>query len=85
MKQYIFDVRQPYEYEAGHVDGAINIPHDDIDSFKPVLDDIPKDSQIILYCRSGQRASVAKRSLHELGYDNVLNAETADQVKNLQV
>lgn len=51
MDQIIIDVREPFEYASGHVKGAINIPPMKLMRGLPKeLADVPKDTQIILYC-----------------------------------
>ncbi len=67
------DVREPAEFAGGHVEGAINIPVGSIDEATTALNEIPKDSRIVVYCRSGGRAENAKAQLRHLGYTNVEN------------
>ena len=55
---FVLDVRTPEEYAAGHVPGAVNIPHDQLASR---LAEVPKDTEVVLYCRSGRRAEIAGR------------------------
>ena len=69
----IIDVRTPEEFAAGHIDGAINIPYDQIDANLPVLKNAKKDENILVYCRSGRRSETAKETLIKLGYKNVQN------------
>ena len=52
----ILDVRTPEEYAAGHVPGAINIPHDQVRARLAEIDSA-KDQPIVVYCRSGRRAA----------------------------
>ncbi|MCX7788404.1 MAG: rhodanese-like domain-containing protein [Spirochaetes bacterium] len=66
----LVDVRTPEEYRSGHIPGAINIPVDTIGSKPPSPQ---KDALIILYCRSGNRSSSAKKILEQLGYTRVVN------------
>lgn len=73
MKHYIIDVREPYEYAEGHVKDAINISPTQLMQGAPVLDTIPKDAPIILYCRTGSRSNVAMHILQSLGYTNLTN------------
>ena len=74
------DVRTPQEFAEGHVKSAINIPFEQISgSIKAITAD--KDSEIILYCRSGRRADIAMSALHQLGYKNVRNLKTLDAAK----
>lgn len=66
------DVRTPEEYAAGHVRGALLMPHDQIAAL--VGAQVPdKDADIQLYCRSGRRADVARDTLLAMGYKKVTN------------
>lgn len=66
------DVRTPNEFASGHLEQAINIPHATIaQKIASIVKD--KSAAIHLYCRSGNRAGVAKRILDGLGYTNVTN------------
>ena len=68
----VLDVRSPDEYASGHLEGALNIPHDMIsDGIAAAVPD--KSMQIVLYCRSGRRAQTALKTMQDLGYENVLN------------
>lgn len=66
----ILDVREQEEYDAGHIPGAILIPHTQIaDQAEEML---PHKNQLILvYCRSGRRSKLAAEALVELGYTNI--------------
>ena len=66
----ILDTRAQYEYDEGHIPGAIVIPHDEVkDKAEQVLPD--KDQLILVYCRSGRRSKLAAEALVELGYTNI--------------
>ena len=66
------DVRSAEEFNSGHLQDSINIPHDQIiERIKAVSPD--KDAPINLYCRSGRRAEVALTELKKAGYTNVTN------------
>ena len=69
----VIDVRSPEEFSLGHIDGALNIPHDEISTRAQELGSNPL-RQIVVYCRSGRRAGLALSSLHQLGFENVINA-----------
>lgn len=70
--RYLIDVRTEKEWNAGHIDGATLIPHEQIaDRIAGVVAD--KDAPIALYCRSGRRSGIAMASLKKLGYTNVVN------------
>lgn len=77
------DVRTEAEYNAGHVDGAIQIPYQHIGSkIGSLFQD--KGQEIILYCRSGRRADIALNTLRELGYTNVKNVGSLGNAKRLR-
>lgn len=67
---FVLDVREPEEFKAGHIDGAVNIP---IRSLAKNLDKLPKDkaAPIAVVCKSGIRAAYATMSLKLLGYSTV--------------
>lgn len=68
----LIDVREPYEYEAAHIDG-INIPLGDILDH---LDQIPKEGNVIMQCKSGGRSGNAVKVLEQReGYTNLKNLE----------
>lgn len=66
------DVRTDGEYEAGHVEGAIHIPHTEMSERYTALEQY-EDSEIVLYCRSGRRSGIALDILEDHGFDNVTN------------
>ena len=71
--QFVIDVRSAAEFDTGHIEGAVNIPTDEICTrIAEVTEDT--DQAIVLYCRSGGRAGIALRALQELGYTQVENA-----------
>lgn len=67
----IVDVRRyADEYLVEHIEGAINIPNEEInDKAESILKD--KDQLIFVYCRSGKRSKEASEKLAKLGYTNV--------------
>ena len=66
----IIDAREQYEYDEGHIPGAILIPYGEIaDRAEKALPD--KDQLILVYCRSGRRSKIAAEELVKLGYTNV--------------
>jgi rhodanese-related sulfurtransferase len=62
----LIDNRRADEYEAGYVDGAVNIP---LEEMMSRLDEIDQDAEIIVYCRSGVRGMIGTLALRMLGYD----------------
>lgn len=67
----VVDVRTPAEFSAGHYEGAINIPLDQVQSRMNEFGD--KDKPIIVYCRSGNRSGQAKKILESSGFKDVIN------------
>ncbi|WP_448377456.1 CoA-disulfide reductase [Fervidobacterium sp.] len=67
---FVLDVRTRDEYNLGHIDGAVNIP---VDEIRQNLDNIPKDRKVVVYCGVGLRAYVACRILYQNGFDEVYN------------
>lgn len=60
----IIDVREPAEYQAGHIPGAILMP---LGQLREGWEDIPRDKPVALYCTLGQRAYYATRILRAKG------------------
>ncbi len=81
MSRVIIDVREPFEFATGHVKGAINIPPSKLMAGDKRLNDIPKDAEIILYCRSGSRSGVSAHIMKSMGYTNITNGINKDQVR----
>jgi rhodanese-related sulfurtransferase len=81
MSRVIIDVREPFEFATGHVDGAINIPPTELMHGAHQLNSVPKDVEIILYCRSGARSRSAGMILTQLGFTNIVNGINKDIVE----
>lgn len=68
----VIDVRTPEEFAAGHVEGAMNVPYEQIGGRIAAL--APgKDTPVVLYCKSGRRAGIALQTLRDMGYSKVEN------------
>lgn len=76
----IIDVREPFEYQSGHVKGALNIPPADLLAGAPVFDTLDKDTELVLYCRTGSRSNTAIQILKQMGFTNLVNGINADHV-----
>lgn len=77
----LLDVRTPQEYASGHLEGAVNVPHDQIDAFVPELDHLVggnRDWSVVVYCLFGRRGADAKIRLMAAGFPNVLNVGGLD-------
>jgi phage shock protein E len=69
---FLLDVRTPQEYAEGHIAGAVNVPYDQLASR---LAEVPKDKDVVLYCRSGRRADIAADVLAANGYKRLSQLE----------
>lgn len=69
-KVCLVDVRTPEEYSLGTIDGAVNIPLDDL---RGRLGEIDRDSDVIVFCAVGLRGYLAQRILLGRGYRRVRN------------
>ena len=82
-KVQLIDIREPYEYEEGNIEGSINIPMGD---FLEKLDQLETNKQIIIYCNTGRRSKPVVYMTHKLhniilynlegGYKNFLKTPT---------
>ena len=68
----LLDVRQPEEYDAGHIPGAMLIP---LGALEARQEELERDKKIITYCRSGHRSMAAAIALCELGFKGVHHLE----------
>ena len=63
---FMLDVRDPSEYREGHIDGAVNIPLNDL---RQRMGEVPKDQEVWAYCYIGQRSYYAARALSQYDYN----------------
>jgi phage shock protein E len=75
---FYVDVRTPAEFAQGSVNGAVNIPLDQIES---QLAKFRGKKNIVVFCRSGNRSSQAKIILEQNGITNVTNGGSWEDVK----
>lgn len=67
---FLLDVRTPSEFAEGHIEGATNIPVQELDAKLSTLES-KKGQDIVVYCRSGARSAQAKRKLEAAGFTKV--------------
>ncbi len=77
----LLDVRTAEEYEAGHIEGAINLSLQDIQAGK--LPDLSKDKTVYVYCRSGNRSKQAMTALTAAGYTQVKDLGAITHVQSI--
>ena len=71
MENPVFvDVRTRKEFQAGHIPESINIPRNEL---RERIDDLPKDRDLVVVCRSGVRSYAACRVLKQSGFERVSN------------
>jgi len=78
----IVDVRTPEEFREKHVTGAVNLPIEEI--MKGHIKNLPKDKEIVVYCRSGSRSSASAQVLREQGwtvYDVATQSDWEREIK----
>jgi rhodanese-related sulfurtransferase len=66
----LIDVREPEEWRQGHAPNAKLIP---LGSLGSRLSEVPRDREVLLICRSGNRSGTAQRQLQRVGYARVFN------------
>jgi rhodanese-related sulfurtransferase len=62
----LIDVRRPYEWEAGRIEGARRI---EVNELTSEAESIPKDGPVLFYCRSGNRSALAAAAFRQAGWD----------------
>src|SRR5262245_25891185 len=62
---HVLDVREPEEWDAGHIEGAQHIP---LGQLGERLGEVPKDAVILCVCRAGVRSELARRGLESVGF-----------------
>ena len=70
----IVDVRTPGEYAAGHLPGAINVPHKALPDRLAEISGF-RDRDVVLYCERGKRSDMATAVLREAGFSSLWHLE----------
>jgi rhodanese-related sulfurtransferase len=68
----VLDVREPAEFDVGHLPGAVNVPRGVLEfrvGDHPAL--INPTATILLYCKNGGRSTLAAHTLKQMGFENV--------------
>lgn len=78
----IIDVREPEEFAASHVAGALNIPLSEIATRSTKLSGIDNAASIVVYCNSGSRSGQAKKLLESYGFSRVSNGINQPMVES---
>lgn len=67
----LIDVRTPAEYAAGHIEGSRNIPVQEL--AQRISEVGPKETPVVVYCKSGARSEMAAQMLRQAGWREVFN------------
>ena len=70
----LLDVRTQAEYDSGHILNAINISHEQILEYPELLAEY-KESQMVVFCRSGVRASKVIQLLESIGFEDIIDID----------
>ena len=65
----VIDVREPNEWNLGHLPGATHIPRGVLES--TIEPRVPRERKVVLYCASGNRSALAAEMLGQMGYRDV--------------
>lgn len=81
----VIDLRKPSEFQAGHLEGALNIP---LDRLNGLLEELPHDRPVYLHCAGGYRSMIAHSMLQARGWLNLLEVRggykaIAEQLRKL--
>ncbi len=71
-KSIVVDARKPSEFDAEHVENAVNIP---LDSINSNFSAVPKEDTFYLHCAGGYRSVIMASILKSRGYHNLINVE----------
>jgi len=79
----VLDIREPYEFEAMHIEGSLNVPRGILESaceygYEETVPELVKarGREIVLVCRSGYRSVLAAYTMQLMGYENVASLKT---------
>lgn len=79
------DVREPAEYEAGRLPGAINLPRGVVEfriGEHPAF--VDKSNPVVVYCKTGGRSALATLNLQRIGYSNMVSMSGGFEAWNSQ-
>ena len=79
-KTFLLDVRTPGEYRLGTIQGAVNIP---LDELRERINELPKDKEIVVFCAVGLRGYLALQILQGHGFGKVRNLSGGYQIYSL--
>ncbi len=79
----VLDVREPYEFDAMHIPGSLNVPRGILESacewdYEETVPELvrARDREVVIVCRSGNRSILAAHAMQLLGYQDVVSLAT---------
>lgn len=79
----LLDIREPYEYDAMHIQGALNVPRGILETscefdYEETVPELAsaREREIIIICRSGKRSALAADIMQQMGYEKVKSLKT---------
>ncbi len=82
-KPIMVDIREPYEFDAMRIEGAINVPRGILETacdwgYQETIPELvsSRDREVVLMCKSGNRSALAAKVLQEMGYSAVVSLKT---------
>lgn len=65
------DVREPNEWNLGHLPGAMHIPRGTLETKVEAV--VPRNRKVVIYCASGNRSALAADTMQQMGYTDVVS------------
>lgn len=67
----VIDLREPNEWNLGHLPGALHIPRGRLEG--QIEARVRRDQPVVLYCQGGSRSALAADTLREMGFEKVVS------------
>lgn len=78
----VIDVRTVEEFNAGHLEGALNIPVE-IGDFAGTISELDPEGNYLVYCRTGRRSGLAIEQMTQLGFKNLSNLGSLENASSV--
>lgn len=78
----VIDVRTVEEFNAGHLEGALNIPVE-VGDFAGTISELDPEGTYLVYCRTGRRSGLAIEQMTELGFKNLSNLGSLENASSV--
>lgn len=79
----LVDIREPYEYDAMHIEGSLNVPRGILEAacdwgYQETLPELvqARGREVVLMCKSGNRSALAAKVLQDMGYETAVSLKT---------